>query len=110
MSLPPQPPEAHPIAHITVSLSKTGYKKLSCPINNAIWRQTQLSPVADTAAQTCTAGRELLTTLNIPNICLLKTRHRLEAVNNQDLSILGALVLEITHTNSKSIEIVYICE
>ena len=68
-----------------------------------------MTAVADTGAQTCTAGEDVLAKLNCTNLVLMRTRHRLRAVNEKGLTIKGALVVNLLHGASTSTEILYIC-
>ena len=68
----------------------------------------EIPAIADTGSQTCTAGN--LGKLNCSENELIKTKHRLRAVNDEKLSIKGALIVNISHGQHSSSEILYICQ
>ena len=72
-------------------------------------RTIQLEAVADTGTQTTTAGEDILRELGCSDNQLLCTKHRLRSVNDDHLSIKGALVTTISLGDEICSETIYIC-
>ena len=68
-----------------------------------------VSIVADTGAQTCTSGQEILSSLKCPSSFLLKTRHRINGITKDGLDVMGALLIRITAGGRVTKQIMYIC-
>ncbi|XP_057299519.1 uncharacterized protein LOC130630139 [Hydractinia symbiolongicarpus] len=105
-----QKPSPQPTVNISISLNSSAHQKLCKSFSLNKLQPTRVSAIADTGAQTCTAGIELLSQLNCSKNALIKTRHRLRAVNNNDISIKGAIIADITVGTSTTTEIVYLCD
>ena len=71
--------------------------------------QTTLKVIADTGAQTCTTGTDVLAQLTNSKHWLLATTHRLRGVGNNILDIAGALIVDIHCSTGKTTEVMYIC-
>ena len=91
--------------------------KINISAYQQIRKQTQLldappvvlaTAIADTGAQTCTAGSHLLK--RIPEHWLIPTSHRLKGVDNNSLPIKGVLLVDITTPRGKTTELLYICD
>ena len=97
--------------NITFSINKNAYVRLH-PSKN--WpskpASTTQRAVADTGAQTCTAGIDILSRIKGATSWLLKTKHRLRGVNNNLLDIQGALLVEIECPSGKTTEVLYVCD
>ena len=69
-----------------------------------------MNAVADTGAQTCSVGAtELEKAWPGMKQWLLKTAHRICGVTNDNLKIMGALLLKISYKNTSTTEVVYVC-
>ena len=69
-----------------------------------------VTAVADTGVQTCTAGTDILADFKDADRWLLPTKHRLRGVDNNGLEIRGTLIVDITSSGGHTTEILYICE
>ena len=78
--------------------------------NSAVTPYVKIEAIADTGAQTCTAGTDLLKTISGAERWLLKTRHRIRGVNNVGLSVKGALIVDIQYHDKVTTQVIYICE
>ena len=58
--------------------------------------------------QTCTAGPDILQTLNCPTSYLIKTRHNIVGITNSPLHIIGVLFLQIDIGHKTTNQMVYI--
>merc|ERR1712082_527961 len=65
--------------------------------------------LADTGAQTNSAGLSLLRKLNFPPKKMLVMSHAIRGVANSDLDILGAILLRVEHDGKEARMIMYIC-
>ena len=70
----------------------------------------ELTAIADTGAQTCTSGRDILLKLGCSEKYLLKTHHRIKGITNSRLSILGILVVKVESGTRKTTQLMYICD
>ena len=66
--------------------------------------------VADTGAQICTAGPNILKNIEQSKRWLLPTKNRLRGVGNNKLSIIGTLLVDISSSKGHTTELLYICE
>ena len=91
--------------------------KINIPAYQQIRKKAQLpdvppivpaTAIADTGAQTCTAGLQLLQL--IPEHWLIPTSHRLKSVDNNNLPIRGVLFVDITTPRGATTEMLYICD
>lgn len=107
----PNKPAMPPSIQVHLSINIDAHRQLSKkPALATQQPNIQMSATADTGAQTCTAGIELLSQLGLHVDDLLKTQHRLRAVDNKNLSVKGAIIADI-HVNSITItEMIYVCD
>ena len=70
----------------------------------------KVGAIADTGAQTCTAGTDILNIINGAERWLLKTKHRIKGVNNSGLSVKGALIVDIRYHGKETTQVIYVCE
>ena len=64
----------------------------------------------DTCAQTCVAGREILTRTKMSQSWLIPTSHSIKGVTDQRLTILGLMLVEISLHSKSTYAVLYICE
>ena len=69
-----------------------------------------LHAIADTGAQTCAAGADLLDALGLSLGDLVPTSHRIKGVTKTYLDIHGVLLARITMGSSHTNQVVYICK
>ena len=67
-----------------------------------------ISSLADTGAQICTAGSDLLSTLKIDKDFLVSTGMSVTGITNSPVTVLGALFLEVSSNGRSTRQIVYI--
>ena len=87
------------------------HKKIMGP--EVPWRDPlpiKIEAIADTGAQTCTAGTGLLTSIKGSAHWLLKTKHRIRGVTNDGLQIRGALIAKISTNERSTTQIIYVCD
>ena len=65
--------------------------------------------LADTGAQVCTAGSDLLTVFNVSEDDLVPTILGVKGVTHSPVTVLGALFLEVSASGMRTKQIVYIC-
>ena len=71
---------------------------------------TNVTAVADTGAQTCASGPELLEHVGIKRSHLILTSHRIRGVTQSNLDIWGVLLATISSGEAKTHQVIYICE
>ena len=67
------------------------------------------SVIADSGAQTCTSGPEILSTLNCPASYMLKTHHPINGITGDSLDVMGALLLKLEMEGRETRVVMYIC-
>ena len=77
-------------------------------MNGPLITNTDVTAIADSGCQTCTAGPELLNQLKCPYAYLVKTKHRIVGITHSPLNIMGTLFLKITKGEHTSNQMVYI--
>ena len=102
----PEKPEPSPFINLKVTLNA----KLGQSIKMDLEPRTVLvTAVADTGAQTTTAGEDILMKLGCNHNSLLRSKHSLRAINNYSLPIKGALIVTISLGGETCLETIYIC-
>ena len=71
-------------------------------------KKTSKDGLADTGAQVCTAGPDLLTSLHIDREILIPTKLEVKGITHLPITMLGALFLEISANGMHTKQIVYI--
>ena len=66
------------------------------------------SSFADSGAQTCSSGPEILDLLNCPDEYIIPTSHRICGITNSALDIRGVLLLHIRVGKEETRQVVYI--
>ena len=69
-----------------------------------------IKATADTGAQTCTSGVQILTALPQGARWLLPTKHRLRGVDGTMLDIKGTLIVDISSGRGTTTELLYVCD
>ena len=107
------PSESQPRLKAKMSVMPEAMKKFGCVLTKAEERQlTDELPVAglaDTAAQTNSAGVYLLKKLNFPVEKMIKTSHAIWGAGNSDLDVMGAVLLRLEFRGKVARVIMYIC-
>ena len=106
-SFSPRCPEAPPKVTISVKIIEQTHERFGRQTPPSL-RRGVVQAVADSGCQTCTAGPEILSTLNCPNNYLITTKHRTAGITGSRLEIIGALFLNIELGNRTSNQMVYI--
>lgn len=103
-------PEPQPKVEITISLLHGKHTVLGkkWPISQP-QPSSVVSVVADSGAQTCTSGPEILSILGCPESYLLKTRHPINGITGNSLAMMGALLLNIKSGSRTAKVIMYVC-
>ena len=70
----------------------------------------EIDSFADSGAQTCSSGPEILQHLNCPEKYLIPTSHRIKGITQNGLRIKGVLLLHIQLGNRESRQVVYVSE
>ena len=95
----------------TISINQPSYRKLR---PSARWpnQTTTLtrSAVADTGAQLCVSGPEIIEQHPHLKRWLLPTKIPLRGVNRRRLTVLGALIVNIKCLSGETKEVMYVCE
>ena len=73
-------------------------------------KHASLSAFADTCAQTCTSGLELLQQLQCPESYLIPTTHGIQSMTDHPLKAAGALLLCIEAGDHQTRQVVYIAD
>ena len=84
----------HPTVPLTVAVDGDAYVKLHLP--SPPKRTTRISAVADSGAQTCLMGIQMLRKLGLRKEHLTKVSKRVLAANNEEIHILGAVFLRLS--------------
>ena len=103
-------PEHQPKMDVQIVIMHTAHKLLGrrWPPNQP-QASGRVSIIADTGAQTCTSGPEILSSLQCPASFLLKTRHRINGITKDGLDLMGALLVCITSGDRATKQIMYVC-
>ena len=108
-----QHPEKPPLLPVKVSILHKAHSKMHkwwTSKASVKYTEKEIMSLADTGAQTCTSGKEILTALNCPKNYLIKTRHRIKGITDSRLHILGALMLRMNAGGRETKQIVYVCD
>ena len=91
-----RPSDLQPTIQVKVQVCPSDYEALGLPHPTVRIKPTNYTAIADTGCQSSLAGIELLSELNLRETDLTPVTMRMNAVNNDGISILGALLLHIT--------------
>ena len=84
----------HPTVPLTVSIDGDAYAQLH--LSSPPRRTPSISAVADSGAQTCLMGLQMLNKLGLRKEHLTKVSKRVLAANNEEIHILGAVFLRLS--------------
>lgn len=102
----PQRPAQPPALTVTVSINHRHHEKFGKLTHQQLI--TQISAIADSGCQTCTAGMDFLRSMECTTSNLIATEHHIVGITNSPLGILGILFVVITLGNRTSHQMVYI--
>ena len=109
-----QAPEKAPVIDVRISIQHSAHKVMgkhwSGPKKDMGNVYEVKGNVADTGAQTITAGLEILSQLRCNKSYLLKTRHRINGITADGLGVQGALMVNIEAGGRQTRQIIYICD
>ena len=105
-------PEPSPTISVSVAIMQHAHKSFGRPLpgKSGIPDETKLQAFADTCAQTCTSGPEIMEQLHCPASALVPTSHGIHGITENSLSILGALLLQITAGGHQTNQVVYVAK
>ena len=99
---PPKPPAVRVHLSILHDTQKS-FGKESFKLDQGTARdKINILAYADTGAQTCCAGTNLLDTLNCPISYLIPTSHNIRGITETSLAIVGVLLVKIEANNQRS--------
>ena len=96
-------PMPHPTLTLRISVDVDAYtkrKKQSPP-----WRSASISVIADSGAQTCLMGLQILKKLGLHQKHLTHVSKRIFAANNEEIHVLGAIFLKLSGLNGRGKEV-----
>ena len=106
-----QAPAKSPMLPITVTIMNAAHQKFGrrwVGSHKEIHHPKSMKACADTGAQTCTSGPEILELLKCPDNYLVPTSHKIHGITDTDLDILGAILLRIDCEGRSTRQIVYV--
>ena len=107
----PKKPAPSPYVSVKVSVMHESHKKLGVKLRGRRKECSRnIQALADSGCQTCTAGKELLDILDIPESFLVPTTHRIMGITKDSLGIIGALLLRIEINGELTRQMVHISE
>ena len=92
-------------AYLSLSLSQA---KTKAPKVADRGKVTKLTPMPDTGAMMCIIGRGMLRQLIVKRHELVKVTERMVAANGHQLTLDGAVFLDLTAGGRKSVQMVYV--
>ena len=101
-------PQDAPLLKVSCKLLVNVHKNYGRTITDDKVKNTQVSGLADTGAQICTAGTDFLVTMGIDITFLVPTRMGVRGVCQSKVSVLGALFLQISAGGRSTQQLVYI--
>ena len=107
----PKTPSKQPTVQVEVTVMHESHRifgKRWKGSRKGIHNPTEISTVADTGCQTCTAGPELLKEIKCPTKYLIPTRHRILGITDTSLGIMGAALLKIQVNGETTRQMVFI--
>ena len=96
------------MSHILCRLLISVHKSYGKSITKGSTKDADVSGLADTGAQICTAGTDFLVTMGIEVDVLIPTSMGVKGVASSKVSVLGALFLEISAGGRVTQQLVYI--
>ena len=91
-----QPPTEPPTVAVEISIMHRAHTSFGRNWHGrTVPRATVIVACADTGAQTCSSGPEILALLNCPEQYLIPTSHKIRGITNSHLELMGALLLHI---------------
>ena len=91
------------VSYATYSQAKTNARKVADR-----GKVTRVTTMADTGAMMCIMGRVMLEQLNVERHELVKVTERMVAANGHQLTLDGALFLNLKTGDRKSVQMVYV--
>ena len=111
-SFQPCKPKSLPKVTVDVTVLRDAHEEFNKPIPAHTWKEIKhnapISCLADTGAQTCACGLELLDILNIDSKYLIPTSHRIVGVTQSLMDIVGVILLRIEAGGKSSNQVVYV--
>merc|ERR1712082_8307 len=108
-----RPPEKQPKLKASMSVMTEAMKpwgtKLSRAEEKNLVKDLDTNGLADTGAQTNSAGVSLLKKLNFPEEKMMTTSHAIRGAANSDLDVMGAILVRLELNGRTSRFIMYIC-
>ena len=105
-------PRNLPQVSVTLSVISAAHKdfnkEIPSPVMTQIRNGISVNACADTGAQTCASGPDLLKALNIDEKYLIPTSHKIVGVTQSHMDIMGVLLVRIQAAGRESQQVVYI--
>ena len=104
-------PEKSPTVDVRIAINTYAHRKLkNYQCRTPPDKPIVVKAIADTGAQTCTAGLDVLNLIPDGTRWLLRTRHGLKGVTHNGLKVRGVLLIEFSLHGHSSTELLYICD
>ena len=99
--------QPQPYIRVKASTSRQDYEHFGFPLK-PVPKVAFISAMADTGCQSCLAGTNVAKSLGLSNNDLIPVRLRMHSANNQDIHILGAAIMKLSHKDKSTRQIVYV--
>lgn len=109
----PKYPDPSPMLQVKVTMMHDAHKTLGIHWRGSrrgSYESVNISGLADTGCQTCTAGLDFLRAIGCPDEYMIPTKHQIVGITSSDLGIVGAVCLKIQLNGACSRQLVYISE
>ena len=99
--------QSQPYIRVKASISRQDYEHFGFPLK-PVPKVAFISAMADTGCRSCLAGTNVAKSLGLSNNDLIPVRLRMHSANNQDIHILGAAIMKLSHKDKSTRQIVYV--
>ena len=99
--------QPQPYIRVKASTSRQDYEHFGFPLK-PVPKVAFISAMADTGCQSCLAGTNVAKSLGLSNNDLIPVHLRMHSTNNQDIHILGAAIMKLSHKDKSTRQIVYV--
>ena len=101
---------SHPSITLNATINSVVYNKLNVRAPKAAARavQAKLTTICDTGAMMCVMGRSMLDALKMNKSELVKVTERLMAANGDQIALDGAVSLDLSHGDKKTMQMAYV--
>ena len=99
--------QPQPYIRVKASTSRQDYEHFGFPLK-PVPKVAFISAMCHTGCQSCLAGTNVAKSLGLSNNDLIPVRLRMHSANNQDIHILGAAIMKLSHKDKSTRQIVYV--